>query len=289
MDAVYKDQFLEVNGSYLHYQDWGNKGADPLVMVHGLSRNSHDFDPVARQFEKWFHPFALDVRGRGDSAWSSGETYNNPQYVKDLIAWLDHLGVEKFHYIGTSMGAIIGMFMALSHPERLHSMVINDIGPVIDASGLARIQAYLTKAPKSFASLEEAAEYHLDVVSPWRKNVPRKEYIQSMIWNLKQGPDGRFGYKYDPQISSATAPPSPHQLENLSKVLWEGFKAISCPMMLIRGGESDLLSLETVAEMKDAKPQMKVVEVPGVGHAPSLDEPEAVRGLEAFYSECRTC
>ncbi len=147
MVTAFSDETLALNGFRMHYLDWGNPGAPPLLMVHGLTRQAHAFDGVADRLRERFHCMAIDVRGRGESGWTGAETYNYEQYAADVEAFLAAQGLEQTHYMGTSMGGIIGMHLAVEQPRRFLSFVINDIGPELAPAGATRIQVDETPAP----------------------------------------------------------------------------------------------------------------------------------------------
>ena len=278
----YSDRYLTLNGCRLHYQEWGNPSAPPLLMVHGLTQQSHAFDSLARQLRGRFHCIALDVRGRGESGWASPETYNVPSYVKDVVALLDALGIERTHYVGTSMGGLIAMTLAVESPGRFLSLVMNDIGPTVNQGGLDRIAAAQGKRTGRFPSVDAYLENGLFPYFYWLKDRPRETLHEMAKWALKRYEDGTFGVKYDPAVSSGVG--NAEVRSRLEEFLWKGFRNLACPILMVRGQESDLLVMETIEAMREAQPAMKLVQIPGVSHAPSLDEPEAVAAFEDFYA-----
>src|SRR5215831_13364322 len=151
-------KFITINGLRLHYLDWSNAGAPPVVCVHGFTSSAQAFNALARQLQDRFHFLALDVRGHGESAWSPTGAYRYSDQAGDLAAFAEQLGLEKFVLIGTSMGGIIAMAYAAEHTERLSRLVINDIGPDAEA-GTQRITQMVGSRPDEFATLEEAMAY----------------------------------------------------------------------------------------------------------------------------------
>jgi pimeloyl-ACP methyl ester carboxylesterase len=263
----------------------GAKGEARLAVVclHGLTRNSADFEAVA----PWIaasgrRVLAPDVRGRGRSAWASDPTSYQPAvYVADLLALLDALGIARVLLVGTSMGGLIAMTLAALAPERLAGVVLNDVGPELAPAGLARIVAYTGKSPE-VADWDAAAAYVRklnSVVFPdygdadWRA-AARRAFVEE---------GGRLRLHYDPAI----APPAP-QPGAARPDLWPLFDQLVAggrPLLLIRGATSDLLAAETAAAMRARAPAMTFAEVPRVGHAPMLTEPEAQAAIAAFLAK----
>jgi len=272
-----QDKFVEVNGLRLHYLDWGGESMPWLVCLHGLTGNAHNFDALAPHLVRRYHVVAIDVRGRGDSAWGPPKEYLPQQYTSDLAAMLDALGIEKPTLIGTSMGGVISMMFAGGWPDRVERLVLNDIGPEIDPAGSARIASYVSESPDSFANLDEVAEYY-------RKNYPamarmgRSELREMVKWSVKPDAGGGLTWKMDPAIRRPIRGGASQQRLDL----WVPFARIMCPVLVIRGAESDILSPLTARQMRTAHTGVTVVEIPGVGHAPSLVEPESLAALRTF-------
>lgn len=277
------DRFIELNGCRLHYLDWGDPAAPPVLLVHGLTQHAHAFDGLARHLSPRLRCIALDVRGRGQSAWAPAETYHIVQYAKDVVALLDALDIPAAHYVGTSMGGLTAMALGLRAPERLRRVVINDIGPVLEAAGLERIASSVAGRSGGFASLDEFIEKGMLPFYYWLRGRPMEQLREMARWAVRQGEDGRWIGVFDPATVTTIAR-DPESLDKLAEFLWPGFKALAGPVLVVRGAESDLLSRETVAAMQAAKPGTQVVEVPGASHAPVLDEPEALAAVGAFLA-----
>ena len=184
---MYTDEWTTINDVRLHWQDWGDKGAPVLLMLHGLTQQSHTFDAVAERFAGRYRCIALDVRGRGESGWAPPETYALPQYVADLVAFLDRCEIAAAHVLGTSMGGLCGLSLGAVAPGRLASLALNDIGPVIDPAGSARIAAYTATVPESFESfvylsqVQQAAAIKT-AVEYWRSRRPL--CMGALYWQL---------------------------------------------------------------------------------------------------------
>ncbi|HVA77042.1 MAG TPA: alpha/beta hydrolase [Candidatus Binataceae bacterium] len=271
------DSFIEANGLRLHYLDFGGDGRPWLVCIHGLSGNAHNFDPIVGSLSRRFHVISIDVRGRGDSAWGPPTEYLPKHYVEDLAAILGQLGVTRTTLIGTSMGGIISMMYAGGWPERVERLVLNDIGPEIDPAGAARIGSYMGIAPDRFNDLGEVAAYYRKTY-PATAAVPENELRESVKWSVKQLAGGGLGWKLDPAIRRPIRGATAQQRLDL----WVPFARITCPILVVRGADSDILSRRTAAQMGTTHAGVTIVEVAGVAHAPSLAEPEAAAALAKF-------
>ena len=206
-----ESRYVDVNGLRLHCLDWGNAEAPALVCVHGFRGNAHSFDAFARRFRDRYHVIAVDVRGRGDSAWAPDGDYSMATYASDLEGVVDALGLDRFSYIGTSMGGRIGMIYAGHHGDRLERFILNDIGPDREA-GSDRITAEAGRTPESFASLEEAIAYRASISAPLAGRPP-EEQREAALTQVKQAEGGRWVWKNDPEFlrqrSSGGAVPQP--------------------------------------------------------------------------------
>ncbi len=277
------DHYVSVNGLRLHYLDYGNVEGPPLLMLHGLSGHAHTFDLVAPRLVDRYHVLSLDVRGRGESDWSPEGDYTFPAYVSDVVGLCAALPFPRITLVGTSMGGLITLMLAATRPDLVERAVLNDIGPEIDPRGLARIQAYIAGAPESFA--DEAA-----LTSWFRENYPEMlgglsaEQLRAWaLYSVKPLQEGGFGWKMDPAVRTGQRPdpqvPPPPPLN-----LWDAVAAIRCPVLLIRGERSDVLAEDVARRFVETLPDARLVTVPGLGHAPTLTEPEAVAALRAFLN-----
>jgi pimeloyl-ACP methyl ester carboxylesterase len=267
---------VSVNGLDLHYLDWGNAGAPPVVCVHGYTSSAQAFNALARHFHDRFHIVAPDVRGHGESAWSRDGAYQYRDQVGDLTALVDQIGLARFTLIGTSMGGIIAMAFAAAHADRLVGLVINDIGPDVE-EGTQRITQTVGSRPEEFATLEAAMAYRREV-SPVTATRPMSDQREVALGVLRQRADGRWVWKMDPayiqQRVRHGAPPRP--------ALWPVLRALPCPTMVVWGTESDVLSEAQAKRMVEALPRGELVTVPGVAHAPTLVEPLVLAALGPF-------
>ena len=268
---------LDVNGLTLHYLDWGNVGAPPVVCVHGYTSSAQAFNALARRFVERRHFIALDVRGHGESAWSPAGAYQYGDQVADLAAAVDKLGFSRFALVGTSMGGIIAMAYAGAHTDRLTHLVINDIGPDVE-TGSQRITQMVGSRPDEFATLDDAMAYRRQM-SPIVAGRSVEDQRELALGVLKQRADGRWIWKMDPayiqQRVRSGAPARP--------ALWPALERVTCPTLVVWGTDSDVISEAQAQRMVATLPQGELVVVPNVGHAPTLVEPAVVAALERFF------
>jgi pimeloyl-ACP methyl ester carboxylesterase len=273
-----KSMRMSVNGLNLHYLDWGNVGAPPVVCVHGYTSSAEAFNALARHFHDRFHIVAPDVRGHGESAWSPDGAYQYRDQVSDLAKLVDQLGLTRFTLIGTSMGGIIAVAFAAAHAARLAGLVINDIGPDVEG-GSQRITQTVGSRPEEFETLEAAMVYRREV-SPATATRPMSDQREVALGVLRQRTDGRWVWKMDPayirQRVHHGAPPRP--------ALWPVLKSLPCPTLVVWGTESDVLLEAQARRMVGVLPRGELVTVPGVAHAPTLVEPVVLAALEPFLS-----
>jgi len=260
----------------LSYADWGRPGtARTVVCAHGLTRNGRDFDHLARVLAADRRVICPDVAGRGlsDPLTNPGD-YALPTYVGHMLQLLQRLGLEEVDWVGTSMGGLLGMGLAaMGEASPIRRLVLNDIGPFLPKAALERINAYLGLDLR-FWSLE-ALEAHLREIHAGFGPLTDAEWRHLAEHSAARREDGRFGLNYDQRLSQ---PMTTGPIENID--LWPVWDQIHCPVLVVRGTESDLLLAGTAAEMTGRGPRAEVVEVYGTGHAPALmakDQIEIVR------------
>lgn len=272
-----RDIYVEANGIRHHLIARGAPGTPVVMMIHGLAGQARVFDNVASHLAERFHVYCLDVRGRGESAWGPLEAYGTDTYVADLEAVREALGLRRFTLIGTSMGGIISLNYAPKFPDRVDRVVLNDIGPEIDPTGLERISAYVSQAPEMFADMKAVLKYYRENYGPMVEHLPEDQIADFARANVRKDDNGIYVWKMDPAVRKFAGPqPSIDQ--------WDVAKAITAPVLILRGANSDVLNPATAAKMVEVMPNAKLVEIPGVGHAPILSEPESIRALDAFLS-----
>jgi len=260
------------------YTEWGDP-ANPrlLVCVHGLSRCGRDFDALARAMADHYRVVCPDVPGRGLSGWLKNPMeYQVQTYVADMVTLLARMDADSVHWVGTSMGGLIGMTLASLPETPLQKLVLNDVGPVIAASSLARIGEYLGMAPQ-FPDFAAAVAYVRAVSATF--GVHSDAEWQSLTEHVtRRQADGTFCMHYDPAI----AVPFKAAQADKDIELWPYYDAIRCPTLVIRGALSDLLRRETVEEMSARGPRAKIAEIADVGHAPTLMHADQIAIVREF-------
>ncbi|HUP66628.1 MAG TPA: alpha/beta hydrolase [Sphingomicrobium sp.] len=279
----YADKYLAVpDGLRLHYRDYpGSSDRPPLLCLHGLTRNARDFARLAEQLSPRFRVIALDFRGRGMSEFDPLPARYNPlTYAADVQELLDRLGIAQAIFIGTSLGGLVTMSIAVLARERLAGAILNDVGPELGQAGLERIQHYVGRG-EGFDSWEEAGDAIALQQSAAFPAYGRRDWLAMARRNCVER-DGSIVFDYDPRIADAfkTAGGQP-------KIdLWPLFRALAqTPLLVVRGARSQLLTASTFEAMQQAAPGAAFVTVPGVGHAPMLDEPDAVVAIQAFLDQ----
>lgn len=268
-------RFTTSDGVSLHYLDEGE--GLPLLCLTGLTRDTHDFDYVAPHLDG-LRLIRMDYRGRGQSDWAPPETYQIPTEGRDALELLDHLGLPRAALLGTSRGGLIAMGLAATARDRLIGVALNDIGPELDPAGLLFISNYLGRNPV-WKTHAEAAEKRAAAMTTF-EGVPPSRWLQEARKLYRETPNG-LEIRYDPKLREAVFPDTP--LPEID--LWPFFDAFAgLPLCCIRGANSDLLSAETLAEMQTRRPDMIAATVPGRGHIPFLDEPEALDALNRWIA-----
>ena len=252
-----------------------------LVCVHGLTRNGRDFDDLARAMAPHYRVICPDVVGRGRSGWLAvKDDYQLPTYVADMITLIARLDVETVHWVGTSMGGLIGMIIASMPDNPIRRLVLNDVGPVVTAASLRRIGQYVGNAPV-FLSYEAGESYIREVSAPFGR-LTDAQWRHLSETSLKEV-EGGWAMRYDPGIGEPF-----RKTPILADVnLWPIYEAISSPTLVMRGAESDLLLHEPAAQMATRGPKARLVEVPDVGHAPTLMNAHQIAPIRDFLLEGR--
>lgn len=275
--------FTSQDGLRLYYRDYGagRTSALPLVCLTGLTRNSRDFADFAAQAGRGRRVVCPDYRGRGrsdrDPAWRN---YQPATYLNDIRHLLAVTGIDRAVFVGTSLGAFLSMGMAVAAPTVVAGAILNDAGPDVDQSGLSRILDYVGK-DRPQAGWDEAAAT-LRTMFPNLSIDTDEGWLNLAKGTFRQGDDGMLHYDWDTNIARAIeqGPPTPD--------LWPVFRALGdTPVLALRGELSDVLSAETFERMGGALPRITTVTVPGVGHVPTLAEPEAAAAIEAFLARMR--
>ncbi|HUY02119.1 MAG TPA: alpha/beta hydrolase [Rhodocyclaceae bacterium] len=249
------------------YTEWGDP-ANPrvLVCVHGLTRSGRDFDFLAEALSDAYRVVCPDVVGRGQSDWLRNKAlYGVPQYAADMVTLLARLDVAAVHWLGTSMGGLIGMVLAAQEDTPITRLVLNDVGPVLTAVSLKRIGEYLGQAPR-FDSIEQA-EVFVRLVSVPFGHLTDAQWRHLTTHVVRTAADGKIEFRYDPGI----AQPFVQDAGSGQDIdLWPLYDAIRCPTLVLRGADSDLLLADTAVQMANRGPRAQTAEIAGVGHAPML-------------------
>jgi pimeloyl-ACP methyl ester carboxylesterase len=275
-------QCLDARGLHrMAYTEWG-EAANPkvLICVHGLTRQGRDFDVLARSLSKEYRVVCPDVVGRGQSDWLADPVgYAIPTYVADMVTLLARLNAQVVHWLGTSMGGLIGMAVASLPGSPLSKLVLNDVGPKLEFTSLKRIGQYLGQ--QGHWESEQAAAAYLWEISKTFGPHTDEEWLALSRPQLK--PDGHgFKLHYDMTIAQGFASLTPELTQAGEVALWMAYDQIRCPTLLLRGAESDLLSPETAGEMSRRGPRASLREFAGVGHAPSLVHSEQIEVVREF-------
>ncbi len=310
--AMSPQSFLSLGPDGFHrvaYTDWGDPASRHAVLcVHGLSRNSRDFDRLAAALEPDCRVVCMDVVGRGDSDWLEDKSgYCFPTYLGDAAALiarittpvrnglLGHLQARllgarlapstRLDWVGTSMGGLIGMLLAAKPGSPIRRLVMNDVGPFVPWNALIRLKGHVG-AQSRFESLAEVEAYMRQACAPF--GVLDEAWWEHLARHSAEPlKGGGYRLRYDPNISRGLPvyrdpelPIGPEFLRGID--LWSIWKDVRCPVLVLRGADSEVLPAEVVAKMQRRKANVTVVEFAGVGHAPSLADPEQIRAVRDF-------
>lgn len=265
------------------YTEWGDpENERVLVCVHGLTRSGRDFDRVATALSDVYRVVCPDVVGRGQSDWlPEPSRYGIPQYVADMTTLIARLDVESVDWFGTSMGGLIGMALAGLTGTPVRKLLVNDVGPHIEPAALARIGSYVGQ-PVRFASLDEGID-HAALLAASFGPLTLDEWREINTPLLRQRDDRAWEFRYDPGIAVPFTASTPEANTAGEAMLWHLFEAAKCPVLVVRGALSDLLSRETVAQMVARGHEVSSVEIPGVGHAPAFLDPQQIGIARQFF------
>jgi len=262
------------------YTEWGHPGnRKVLVCAHGLTRNARDFDFLAQALADEYRVVCPDVVGRGRSDWLGIKAdYGFPLYVSDMVTLLARLDAETVHWVGTSMGGIIGMLLASLPHTPISRLVLNDVGPMITAVSLRRIGEYVGRAPR-FPTMAAAEAWIREISAPFGPLTDAQ--WRHLTQHSVRPVEGGFAMVYDPAIGDVfRTNPVVTDVD-----LWDAYHGIRCPTLVIRGADSDLLEAETVEKMVQTGPRARSAEIPGVGHAPVLMDEAQIAIVRDFLHE----
>jgi pimeloyl-ACP methyl ester carboxylesterase len=304
--------FLSLGPSGFHrvaYTEWGDAANPHVVLcVHGLARNSRDFDYLADSLARDCRVVCMDVVGRGDSEWLETKAdYTFSTYLSDAAALIarvttpvrgrffpelwarraERAGGTRLDWVGTSMGGLIGMLLAAKRGAPIRRLVLNDVGPLVPWHALFRLKGYIGRSGP-FASLEEAEVYVREVCASFGA-LTDEQWRHLAIHSVREQNDGTYALRYDPGITRAfhghrdpELPPGPDFLRGVD--LWSTWDQVACPVLVLRGETSEVLTRDTVEEMKRRNPSVDSVEFAGVGHAPALMSTDQIEAVRAFLT-----
>lgn len=290
-------QYHAHDGLNLSYREYG-EGENVMVCLPGLTRNSRDFESLAGHLSQRWRVLSPDFRGRGksqrDPKWKQ---YLPPTYARDVWTLLDHLGIEQAVIIGTSLGGLVAMIMADQQPQRLRAVVMNDVGPHVPDEAISRLLQYVGRTPAQ-ENWDAAIEMTRKNYSLSFPDADDAFWLTQVRQAWSERTDGTVAPDHDPKIGDALRHASKsaglvrflqklgiRRLRGINLDLWDNFRAMTMPTLLLRGALSDLLSTETVKQMKTIKPDLEVVTIPNRGHAPTLDEPESRAAIDRFLAK----
>jgi pimeloyl-ACP methyl ester carboxylesterase len=260
----------------------GQEGAPTLLCIPGLTRNSRDFEVLALMLAGRYRLWCVDLRGRGESGWAKDPlTYVPLTYLQDMERLVESFAPTSLALIGTSLGGIISMLMAGPLKDKFVGAVLNDIGPEIDPAGVARIRSYVGKTAR-FPTWVHAARAISEINGAAFPHYTLEDWLAMAKRVCRLEPSGRIVFDYDPRISEPFRLPG----GEAGVDLWPAFAMLAGkPVLVVRGETSDILSAQTLEKMCAQGPNVHSVTVAGVGHAPTLTEPEALQGIERWLGE----
>ncbi len=295
-----KDYFFGLSPQGFHrisYQEWGTPNADdtPVICVHGMTRNSQDFNVLAEHLTRQGkHVFCPDIVGRGDSDWlKNPQYYSYEQYAADMNALIARTGAKQVDWVGTSMGGLIGMLLASVPNSPIRRLIMNDIGPQIPINAIRRLAKYAGQTPE-FTSIEQA-KAHFKTSYAAFGSLTEDQWARIAVSSIKEVAPNRYQSKVDPGIKHVpptgtflwkliTQPRKALQGVFFDIDLWYLWNTVKCPVNVIHGRDSDLLLPDIIAKMRLTHSSLGVLEVSNAGHAPVLESPEELETIAKWLS-----
>jgi pimeloyl-ACP methyl ester carboxylesterase len=271
--------YATVFGAELHYMEWGAAHDETVIAWHGLARTGRDMDDVAAHLAQRYRVICPDTIGRGLSQWSKApeRDYCFAHYERLAAALLDHLGLSRVHWLGTSMGGALGLYAAAGLLNgRIRRLVLNDIGPQIAASAVDRIRGYAGNPP-AFDTVQALEAYFRSVYKPYGA-ITDAQWRRLTESSTRRLPDGRVTPHYDPAMVQQFIH-HPHDYD-----LWNRWDRLKLPVLVLRGEDSDLLEPAIAQEMTTRGPRATLITVPGCGHAPALNTPTQCGWVMDFFA-----
>lgn len=273
-------RYMQLAGQQVHYMEWGRPDARPVILWHGLARTGRDFDTPARALSDQFRLICPDTPGRGLSSWSLAPDveYCFATYASQAAALADALGLQRFAWLGTSMGAALGIAAAATTlRDRISHLILNDIAPTMPAAAHGRISTYIGHPP-DFATLTELEDYFRTIYKPFGQHTDA-QWRHMAETGFRRLPNGRVTTHYDPAIARQFHV-HPKDFEQ-----WDAYDSLRLPTLLLRGETSDLVFPDVAAAMTQRGPGAQRVEIPGCGHAPALNNVEQIAIVRAFLEQ----
>jgi pimeloyl-ACP methyl ester carboxylesterase len=274
-----RSRYVPILGHEIHVTEWGEPGAPPVVLWHGLARVGRDFDTLARTLAPLYHVICPDTIGRGLSSWSSNpvQDYQIPTYCAHALGLMDAYGFERVRWVGSSMGGLIGMALAGTEATagRIDRLVLNDVGCRLNPVAVERIKAYVTLMPEFDSMARFEAFLRLAYAS--FGTLTDTEWRRMAETSVRRKDNGTLVAHYDPAVMAAFADAPAAVVE-----VWSLYDAITCPTLLLRGESSDLLEPDVAEAMTRRGPRCQLVTIPGCGHAPMLNTIDQMAVIQAF-------
>ncbi|MBT9527885.1 MAG: alpha/beta hydrolase [Rhizobacter sp.] len=275
----FTSNYITCEGRELHYTEWGAQHDEAVIAWHGLARTGRDMDDIAEHLSQRYRVICPDTIGRGLSEWSPepAAEYCLAFYAKLATSLVNQLGLDKFHWLGTSMGGAIGLRAAASSLRgRLQRLVLNDMGPEIAQAATDRIRSY-AGSPAAFATVSELEAYFRTIYKPygWLSDAQWRRLTETSVRRL---PNGRVTPHYDPDMVMQFT----HHPDDYAQ--WDAWDSLDIPVLCLRGEASDLLLADTAEQMRQRGPRAVVVTITGCGHAPALNTPEQFALIERFFA-----
>jgi len=260
-----EDHFVSVGGLRLHYLDWGNPAAPPLVLLHGIDRVAHTFDHIAPRFTSRYHVIAMDLRGHGDSGWDPQARYLVEDHLGDLEGLVRELGLRNVTLWGNSTGGRVVQVFAGRHPDLVAAVIAEDVGPERPRSIADAYARRVKQEENGWAGPEELLAQMRAAAQP----LPDRVLEPYVRYGTKRRDDGRLVWKRDPNLVKGF----------VETELWRYVREIRSPILYVLGGRSTIVPLATQEELKKVLPQARIVTMPGLGHYPSDEKPEEFAGI----------
>ena len=259
------DRFIDADGLRIHYLEWGSEHAQPLVLLHGIARVAHTFDHLAPHFAERYRVIAIDMRGHGESGWDPQGAYMVEDYAKDVAALISTLDLRDIIVWGNSTGGRVAQVIAGTLPERVAAVIVEDVGPERPTTVSNRRAQRMGSEENGWASIDE-------LIAHAAKENPRtaKPLLETFVRNASRTrDDGRVVWKRDPAILKGF----------VATELWDAVSRITSPIIYVLGGLSTIVPPETQERLKQTLPQVRIVTMPGLGHYPSSEAPEAFTAI----------